>query len=73
MKCLKCLITKLMEYGGDISKDNGYYWGKKWMDLTIQMWKEDISKGLLFEFELYKDHDRDWIHNILKNKRISKS
>ena len=37
------------------NKNNGFYWGKKHMDITITMWKEDIKKGLLFIWELYED------------------
>lgn len=37
------------------NKNNGFYWGKKHMDVTINMWKEDLKKGLLFKKELYED------------------
>lgn len=37
------------------NKYNGFYWGKKHMDVTITMWREDIQKGLLFRQELYED------------------
>jgi hypothetical protein len=43
------------------NKDNGYYWGKKHMDVTIEMWKQDIKNGLLFKKELYEDENiPDW-------------
>jgi len=35
--------------------NNGFLLGKKWMDVTIAMWREDIKKGLLFKRELYAD------------------
>ena len=38
-------------------ENNGYAVGKKWMDVTVAMWNEDIEKGLLFPFELYEDKD----------------
>lgn len=38
-----------------VSPKNGYYYGKKYMDATCKMWREDIPKGLLFKSELYTD------------------
>lgn len=40
-------------------KSNGYALGKKWMDVTVAMWKEDILLGNLFAFELIDDYP-DW-------------
>ena len=37
------------------NKNNGFYWGKKHMDITIKMWNDDIKQGLLFIKELYED------------------
>jgi len=37
------------------NKENGYYWGKKHMDVTLEMWKTDLKTGLLFKHELYED------------------
>lgn len=34
------------------SQNNGYVIGKKWMDVNIAMWKEDILRGLLLKEEL---------------------
>lgn len=42
-------------YGGRCSPRNGYYHGKKWMDVTVAAWREDIKIGNLFKFELYED------------------
>lgn len=42
---------------------NGYLLGKKWMDVTIAMWREDMMKGILFKRELYRDEffkDHHW-------------
>lgn len=41
--------------GSKVSSNNGYAVGKKWLSVHVQMWKEDISKGLLFKIELYQD------------------
>ena len=41
-----------------IDKNNGYVHGKSWMDITISMWKEDISNyNNLHPFELL-DYDK---------------
>ena len=37
------------------STRNGFSYGKKYMDATCKMWREDIPKGNLFIFELYND------------------
>lgn len=39
---------------------NGYALGKKWMDVTITSWKEDIKQGLLLKEELIKDNYPEW-------------
>lgn len=41
-------------------KPNGFELGKKWMDVTIAMWKEDIRDQQLFVFELLDDGYPDW-------------
>lgn len=42
-------------HGDPISPDNGFAVGKKWMNVSITMWKEDIAQHLLLEKELYDD------------------
>lgn len=42
-------------HGTPISENNGYYHGKKWMNVTVAMWKEDMESGILFKCELYDD------------------
>ena len=44
---------------------NGYYLGKKWMDINVKMWYEEIPKGYsmpqCFKDELYGDPNYpDW-------------
>ncbi|TAL62084.1 MAG: hypothetical protein EPN88_13785 [Bacteroidetes bacterium] len=47
--------------GSDISlKNNGFAAGKKWMDVTIKMWKEDIKDNLLIPEELLDSGYPDW-------------
>lgn len=51
-------------------KVNGYAVGKKKMDITIKMWKDNIRKGLLYPVELYKDkYPHWWLDKILKGRR----
>jgi hypothetical protein len=47
---------------------NGYMHGKKWLNLNVTMWKEDIEKGLLFVHELYEDpkFPHWWLDRIFK-------
>lgn len=42
-------------YGTTIKQTNGFMHGKKWLNLNVTMWKEDMAKGLLFKHELYAD------------------
>ena len=40
---------------GVCSPKNGFYHGKKWMDVSVASWREDIRLGTLLIFELYRD------------------
>lgn len=55
-------------HGDNVSPTNGYYVGKKWLNVTVKMWKEDIKKGLLFKKELYdnQQYPEWWLNNILR-------
>jgi hypothetical protein len=55
-------------YGGNISPNNGFAVGKKWLNLNVSMWKEDIAKGLLFKKELYEDpkFPHWWLDGVFK-------
>ena len=55
-------------YGQPIRQNNGFMHGKKWLNLNVTMWKEDIEKGLLFVPELYDDpkFPHWWLDNIFK-------
>jgi hypothetical protein len=39
---------------------NGYAIGKKWMDVTVAAWREDIAQMGLFVSELQGDGYPDW-------------
>ena len=34
---------------------NGYFYGKRMLNITVTMWKKDIENRLLFKYELYND------------------
>jgi hypothetical protein len=55
-------------HGGPISPDNGFALGKKWLNLQVKMWKEDIHSGLLLKKELYDDGKFPpwWLDSVLK-------
>lgn len=48
---------------------NGYVVGKHWMDVTIQMWRQDLKDGLLSRIELYREPDFKnyhwWLDKVL--------
>ncbi len=48
---------------------NGFLVGKKWLNVQVAMWKEDIPKGLFFKHELYNDpkYPHWWLDSIFKN------
>lgn len=55
-------------YGGRVDPKNGFYHGKKWLNVTVKMWLEDIEKGYLFKQELYEDENYPhwWLDSIFK-------
>jgi len=61
----------LSESYGDVDckPTNGYFIGKRWLNVTVAMWKEDIEKGYLTKHELYSDDDLPdwWLDKILKD------
>lgn len=55
-------------YGEKIKSNNGYALGKKWLNVQVKMWKEDIQNGILFKHELYNDgkFPHWWLDSIFK-------
>jgi len=52
---------------------NGFQAGKRILNITIKMWREDIAKGLLSVQELLDDDYPEWFlkqTGMLKFKRI---
>jgi hypothetical protein len=57
-------------YGGNKPKSiNGFSHGKKWLNLHVAMWKEDLQKGILFKQELYEDpkFPHWWLDSVFKD------
>ena len=67
------MLYEMYEYesrgSGTCSQKNGYFHGKKWMDVTVAMWVEDLRLGNLFSFELYEDDKFPgwWLDRVLAN------
>ena len=58
--------------GGPVDRTrNGYWVGKRWLNVTVAMWLEDIRSGLLFKFELYEDPGLPnwWLDGVLAGVR----
>ena len=55
-------------YGDPIDDGNGFFLGKKWLNVTVAMWKEDIAAGNLHIFELYDDPRLPdwWLDKVFK-------
>ncbi len=56
-------------YGeGFVDERNGYFLGKKILNLQVTSWKEDMRNGLLYFFELYEDkkYPHWWLNSVLK-------
>jgi len=55
-------------YGSSVRELNGYYIGKRWLSVTVAMWKEDIEQRLLTKHELYLDgkFPEWWLDSVLK-------
>ncbi len=54
-------------FGTSVNKHNGFFVGKKIMDITVKMWREDISNCMLFKYELYNcgRYPDWWLDNVL--------
>ncbi len=49
---------------------NGYFIGKRNLDITVSMWKDDMKNGSanFFIGELYNDYPAWWLDSIFKIK-----
>ena len=55
-------------YGGRIDAKNGFAVGKKYLNLHVTEWREEIKQGMLFKHELYNDPSLPhwWLDSVLK-------
>lgn len=53
-------------YGTPCAPNNGFLWGKKWLNVQVAMWKEDQRDGFLPLYELYRDpkYPHWWLDGI---------
>lgn len=56
-------------YGGKTSPKNGFAIGKKYLSVTVDMWRQDLLDGILFKYELYEDgrFPHWWLDSIFKS------
>lgn len=56
-------------YGTQLSPNNGFAVGKKYLNLQVTMWREDLRRGWIFKYELYEDpvYPHWWLDSVLKN------
>lgn len=54
-------------YGTVLSPNNGFAVGKRYLNLNVTMWREDIRRGWLFKHELYEDPELPhwWLDSVL--------
>jgi hypothetical protein len=55
-------------FGAEVSPKNGFACGKKWLNVNVAMWKEDIASGLFRASELYADPKYPiwWLDQLFK-------
>ena len=60
-------------YGGKTSPKNGFGVGKSWLNVTVQMWLDDRSRGHLVLSEIYQDNKYPhwWLDSIFKISRTA--
>lgn len=53
---------------GFVDERNGYFLGKKILNLQVTSWKEDMKNGLLYFKELYDNpnYPKWWLNSVLK-------
>lgn len=63
------IYTQHNEYLLTGKKVNGFFVGKRWLDITVKMWLEDVKKPGWFFYieELYKEFPDWFLNKIFKN------
>lgn len=66
---LDSIISGIFSKSNDFKDINGYALGKKFLNLAVNIWKEDLKLSLLFKYELYEDskYPKWWLDSILKD------
>ncbi len=56
---------------GKVRSDNGYANGKKWMDVAVAQWREDLWRTLM-PWELYLDPNLPdwWLDKVLGLREV---
>lgn len=52
-------------------QQNGYFWAKRMIDITVAMWREDVGSEFLPRCELYDDpnYPNWWLDKVLPPMR----
>jgi hypothetical protein len=56
-------------YGRPLSANNGFGYGKQYLNLQVTSWREDLRRGWIFKHELYSDpnYPHWWLDSVLAN------
>lgn len=56
-------------YGTGLNENNGYAFGKKYLNVQVAMWREDLLRGWISKAELYEDERFPtwWLDSVLDN------
>lgn len=57
-------------YGTQLSDKNGFAVGKKFLNVQVTMWREDLANHSIFKWELYEDErfPQWWLDSVLGNE-----
>jgi hypothetical protein len=47
---------------------NGYFLGKKWMDVTVEMWNSGIKEGIITKDELSQEFPVWFLDKVIRYK-----
>jgi hypothetical protein len=64
-------------FGGEVASNNGFYHGKKWLNVQVASWKDDLislnnirdNRKTLFINELYEEYPHWWLDSIFKETK----
>lgn len=56
-------------YGTELNQNNGFAVGKKYLNVQVSMWREDLIRGWICKSELYEDgkYPEWWLDSVLDN------